>query len=262
MAVIRFLFIFLTICPLFAKMPVKMTKESENTFCYQPSSNGAKSCFVDVGDFLIVVDSGYSEPFAKTVYADVVKRSGKKAGLLIHTRAHRTHSRGGAFYRKKGVAEWNGFVSKSNPSAEFIEQNRTIKTAHGDIRIISMAAGSLAVFDVTSGVLFTGDFSDGQRAFVMSDANITAAAQTIAALRSLHPHVVVGGHESFIGDDGFAKAQSYLAAIKCSIEEGACLNGGRIAPKRAALRCSMRLEEKNDVKGFMEACKAWSASKN
>lgn len=199
-----------------------------------------------VGDSgIIVIDTGGSDEYGEYMLRAIAKISDKPVVLVITTFTGQDHVLGnGAFKRrkiaivshrdadksmaehcatclanlKKNIGEDIMANTKVNRPTLLLEQSINVKIAGRDLDIIFLghanAPGALAIYDRTSGVLFSGDVFSFDRLPETREAKVDGWLPAIELVRKLPLKQIVPGHGPVSKPARMAEVADYLRALK------------------------------------------------
>ncbi len=199
-----------------------------------------------VGDSgIIVIDTGGSDEYGEYMLRAIAKISDKPVVLVVTTFTGQDHVLGnGAFKRrkiaiastpaadksmaehcadclanlKKNIGEDIMVGTKVNRPTLLLEQSIQVKIAGRRLEIISLghanAPGALAIYDRSSGVLFSGDVFSFDRLPETREAKIDGWLAAIDTLKKLPIKQIVPGHGPFAKPERKAEVTKYLSELK------------------------------------------------
>jgi glyoxylase-like metal-dependent hydrolase (beta-lactamase superfamily II) len=204
-----------------------------------------------VGDNgIIVIDTGGSDEYGEYILRAIAKVSDKPVVLVITTFTGQDHVLGnGAFKRrkiaivshrdadksmaehcatclenlKKNIGEDIMAGTKVNRPTLLLDQSILVKIAGRDLNIISLghanAPGVLAIYDRTSGVLFSGDLFSFDRLPETREAKIDGWLTAIESVKKLPVKQIVPGHGPVAKPSRMTEVENYLRALKAQAEK-------------------------------------------
>lgn len=270
--------VFLLFLPLFVfgvEYGLKPVKVTQNVTCYfgapeviNTTNNGnmVNSCFIDVGEYLIVVDSGPTYLYAKEAYTKL--STTKKVRYVINTHKHDDHYMGNGFYKQQGAVIYGSKLIEMEEKPrmqrsvlpEFYEGTKQVlpdvrvdgRVEIGEVLVdkpslIGHTRGDLIVYFPKDGVVFGGDLIFNDRILSLRDGDIKGWLLAIEKIRSLYPKYIVGGHGKNTTKNAYVMTKEYLetlhAKVKKAYEDGVEI--GEITK-------SVKLEEYKDIPLYNE----------
>ncbi|MGB8337538.1 MAG: MBL fold metallo-hydrolase [Burkholderiales bacterium] len=204
-----------------------------------------------VGDNgIVVIDSGGSDEYGEYMVRAIAKISDKPVVLVITTFTGQDHVLGnGAFKRskiaivstrdadksmaehcatclanlKKNIGEDIMANTKVNRPTLLLDQSIQVKIAGRDLDIISLAhanaPGALAIYDRTSGVLFSGDLFSFDRLPETREAKIDGWLAAIDSIKKLPLKQIVPGHGPVAKPARMTDVSDYLRELKAQTKK-------------------------------------------
>ncbi len=209
------------------------------------------SCFIDIGDGLVVVDPGPSFNFAKEFAAKAEKISGKKVKAVVVTNYHDDRLFGASYYASKKIPviahknivedikknpqkfermkhiltkeEFNG-TKVVTPNVLF-EKEYDINGTKRVVKLLKLSPVSEEKSDIVvwvpdSGFLFAGNIVFNNRALnYTKNSNMKGWLEAIEKIKALKPKIVLGGHGSLMGADAYKTTEEYLKALQSQVKK-------------------------------------------
>ncbi len=209
------------------------------------------SCFIDVGDGLVVVDPGPSFNFAKEFAAAAEKLSGKKVKAVVVTNYHDDRLLGASYYASKNipVIAHKNIIEDIKKNPQKFERMKHILTKeefkgtkvvtpntlfekeydiNGTKRVVKLLKLSyvseeksdIVVWVPDNGFLFAGNIVFNNRALnYTKNSNMKGWLEAIEKIKALKPKIVLGGHGSIMGADAYKTTEEYLKALQSQVKK-------------------------------------------
>ncbi len=231
---------------------LKPSKVSEDVYCYfgkpevmDKSNNGnmVNSCFVDMGESWLVIDSGPTYLYAKEALAQMDKIKKMPVKYVINTHVHDDHWLGNGHYEALGATIIGPelFKDEVDPKAEtrmqkriskeayqetvprlpqeMIDEEKVIQFAKGDV-ILHLVDGSahtegdLFITIPSLQILFAGDLLFNDRLLSLRDGDINGWLQVLDDLKMKKFKTVIGGHGDKSDITAFDLTYDYLFELR------------------------------------------------
>ncbi|QOY52463.1 MBL fold metallo-hydrolase [Candidatus Sulfurimonas baltica] len=226
------------------------TKVNSNTYCFfglpevmNEVNNGniSNSCYVNMGDSYIVIDSGPSYLYAKSTHAKMKEIKDLPISYLINTHGHDDHYLGNAYYKEIGV-EIVG--SKEFKNVEKVQETRMQSKISKEAY-----AGTTQVFPSTfvdgakvlelNGIkiyleavdkrahsnsdifihipqyetVFAGDLVFSERIPVIRDGNLRNWIEALEKIKTINVKYIIGGHGEIVDKSSIDATYRYLTNL-------------------------------------------------
>ena len=211
----------------------------------------SNSCFIDIGDGLVVVDPGPSFAFAKEFANKAQKITNKKIKAVVITNYHDDRSYGASFYKSKNIpiiAHKNIIKDIKNNPQKFERMKHILskkefngtKVVKPDILFdkeydingtkravkllklspISEESSDIVVWVPDSSFLYAGNIIFNNRALnYTKNSNIKGWLEAIQKIKALKPKIILGGHGSIMGADAYKTTQEYLKTLQKQVKD-------------------------------------------
>jgi len=209
------------------------------------------TCYIDTGDFLVIIDPGPSYKFAEEFADLATKATHKKIKYAIVTNYHDDRLYGASYYISKNIAvvAHKSIIDdiKNNPNKfkrlprlltkdEFEEtklvtpnilfdDKYVIKGSKRVVEAIKLTPVSEEHSDIIVWVpqdkfLFAGNIIFNNRALnYTKNSNIDSWIEAIEKIKEMKPKVIVGGHGAIIGKDAYKTTLEYLKSLKKQVKK-------------------------------------------
>jgi len=217
-------------------------------FSVQNGGNIVNTAFIVTTEGVIVIDSGISRRYSEQQRVAIAKITDKTILGVYLTHHHPDHFLGNQTYsdtkiyalaetiksiKVEGeifrsnmyrlVGDWMRGTLLTMPTEKLKAGKKTI--GKHQLEFLSLhghTASDLAIFDHTTGVLFTGDLVFNRRAATTPHANVVKWLKTLTELKDLRFNVLVPGHGPIARDTTPIKqTYDYLNWLVNTLKEGA-----------------------------------------
>ncbi|MBO0612605.1 quinoprotein relay system zinc metallohydrolase 1 [Thiothrix fructosivorans] len=204
--------------------------------------------FIVTADGVVVIDTGVSRRFGEQQRAAIEKLTGKKVVRVYITHHHPDHFLGNQTYtdvpiyalpatrdgiKAEGemfsgnmyrmVGDWMRDTRVTPPTQDAKAGKETI--GRHELEVLALqghTAGDLALFDHTTGVLFSGDLVFNNRAATTPHATLTTWLTTLDSLQALSFKTLVPGHGNVASDTApIAQTRAYLQWLQTTLKDAA-----------------------------------------
>lgn len=230
---------------------LKPVKVDATTYCFfglpegideHNNGNMVNSCFVDVGDSYLVVDSGPTYQYAQQAYAQMKKIKDLRVSYVINTHIHDDHWLGNGYYQEIGTKIIGSSQFKNESLAEttrmqkrvskeayekttnvfpsiFIDKDTLFTIGNQKVQIIHVnkkahSSGDLLVYIPSAKLLFAGDLVFNDRLPSLRDGDVATWIKELDYIRSLHPVHIIGGHGDMVDSSSADFTYEYLVTLK------------------------------------------------
>ena len=219
-------------------------------FTTRNGGNIANIAAIATRDGVVLIDTGPSKRYGEQLKAALATISDKPVILVLNTHLHPDHFLGNQAFRDASIAALEGTIHgirrDGNDFAdnayqligpwmlgtEVMPPNQVLEPGVRDIgghrlRFLALRGHSnadLAVFDETTGVLFTGDLVFYQRSLTTPHAHIPDWLQSLDTLQALAAKLVVPGHgPAHGGNAGIEQTRRHLLWLDAHLKNAAQL---------------------------------------
>ncbi|MFT7860025.1 MAG: MBL fold metallo-hydrolase [Sulfurimonas sp.] len=233
---------------------LQVTKVSDDIHCFfgEPQAinthnngNMVNSCFVDMGNSYIVIDSGPTYNYAQEAHSIMKTIKGQAVTLVVNTHAHDDHWLGNSYYKKLSidivgsaqfanegkitVTRMQRNVTKEaykNTTQEFpnllVEDKKTLmidtqKVEFTRVHDKAHSSSDLLVYIPSKSVLFAGDLVFNDRLPSLRDGNINRWIEELSKMREGNYTYIIGGHGDMVYKHSIDITYKYLVALKKEI---------------------------------------------
>lgn len=231
-------------------------KVSSNVYCFfgEPQAintdnngNMVNSCFVEIGNHYLVIDSGPTYNYAKEAYSILKEIKNLPVAYVINTHTHDDHWLGNSYYKELGVdiIGSNKFQSEAKlettrmqrritkeayekTSQElpniFVDQEKTISIDEKEVYIYSVnnkahTNSDLLIYIPSQTTLFAGDLVFNNRIPSLRDGNINSWIAELEAIKEKNYSYVIGGHGTLVTKNSINFTYNYLIKLKQKVLE-------------------------------------------
>lgn len=235
---------------------LKPNKISETITCFfgkpeimNKHNNGdmTNSCYVDLGDSYLVIDSGPSYNYAKSAHNIMNKIKKQRVSHLINTHIHDDHWLGNGYYKEQGATIIGSKIFANTPKSttirmqqyiskeafdgtkevfatNIINENKTIKIKNTEVHIEVYnypvhSENDLMVFIPKHNVVFAGDLVFNERILSLRDGDINNWLDVLEIIESKQSKYIIGGHGNAYKKDSINMTRKYLLAVKKFVRE-------------------------------------------
>lgn len=204
--------------------------------------------FIVTSDGVVVVDTGASRRFGEQQRAAIEKLTGKKVVRVYLTHHHPDHFLGNQAYGDvpiyalpatrdgiltegemfssnmyRMIGDWMRDTHITPPTQAAKAGTETI--GGHELEVLALqghTAGDLALFDHTTGVLFSGDLVFNNRAATTPHATIATWLKTLDTLQALPFKTLIPGHGKVASDTApLEQTRAYLQWLETTLKAGA-----------------------------------------
>ena len=209
------------------------------------------SCFIDIGDGLVVIDPGPSFKFAKEFSAKAKEITGKDVKAVVVTNYHDDRLFGASYYATKKIpiiAHKNIVADIKNNPQKYERMKRILSKEdyngtkvvtpnvlfdkeydiNGTKRVVKLLKLSdvseeksdIVVWVPDSKFLFAGNIVFNNRALnYTKHSSMKGWLEAIKKIEALKPKIVLGGHGSIMGNDAYKTTKEYLQALHTQVKK-------------------------------------------
>lgn len=234
---------------------------SDRIFCFfgeaaamdrHNNGNMVNSCFVQMPQGWLVIDSGPTYLYAEQAYAAMQMIDDLPVRIVINTHVHDDHWLGNGFYAARGATivgpgRFAGVdtgaktrmerrilpraFAKTIPILPRVQLDRERTFVFGNetvsINVVEYKAHTeqdLFVYIPTMGALFAGDLVFNDRLPSLRDGDINGWIAVLKQIRSMRPMILVGGHGRRTDADALTFTYDYLVALRKAVR--GAIDGG------------------------------------
>jgi glyoxylase-like metal-dependent hydrolase (beta-lactamase superfamily II) len=237
-------------------------KVNATTYCFfgaaeamDEHNNGymVNSCYVNMGEHYLVIDSGPTYQFAQQTYAKMKEIQALPISFVINTHTHDDHWLGNSYYQELGINIIGSKEFKHEPIAEmtrmqqritkeayegttqvlpndFVDANRTLEIDGKKVYIKSVnkkahSKSDLFIYIPEYSTVFAGDLVFNERIPSVRDGNIKNWIEVLDEIKSMKAKYVIGGHGNVVNKHSIDATYTYLTELQervsLAIEDGA-----------------------------------------
>jgi glyoxylase-like metal-dependent hydrolase (beta-lactamase superfamily II) len=231
---------------------LKSTQINDNTWCFlgkleAPSKeNGgfmSNSCYIDVGNSYVLIDSGATYELAKQAYEKMSQIKNLPVHTVINTHSHDDHWLGSSFYKEKFNAKILGpstinsfkdgdktrmFNTLSNDAIKntyiikldkIINEITTLKIGNNEFAIVPVGikahtSDDLFVYNSTNKTIFSGDLIMNGRITSNRDGSVIGELEAINMIEKQNWDYLVPGHGFDTSKTALNEAKEYFTLLK------------------------------------------------
>ena len=230
---------------------LQVTKVSDSIHCFfgEPQAinthnngNMVNSCFVDMGDSYLVIDSGPTYNYAKEAYSLMKTIKNQPIAYVVNTHAHDDHWLGNSYYKQLGVDIIGSVEFKNEVKVEttrmqknvtqqayknttqefpniFIEDKKTIfihnqKINFSRVHDKAHSSSDLLVYIPSKSALFMGDLVFNDRIPSLRDGDINRWIEELEKAKNGNYTFIIGGHGSMVNQHSIDITLAYLVELR------------------------------------------------
>ncbi|MFK5938345.1 MAG: MBL fold metallo-hydrolase [Sulfurimonas sp.] len=209
------------------------------------NGNMSNSCFVNMGQSYLVIDSGPTYQYAKDAYKKIIKQKKLPVTYVINTHLHDDHWLGNAYYKDNGAKIIGSGAFKSLPILKQTRMQRRIsKEAYKGTRQIMPSIfvedekildfngkkvyiksvnhkahtnSDLLVYIPSKKIVFVGDLVFNERLPSLRDGDLSGWIEILETIKSMDVDYIVGGHGGIVSKSAIDLTYTYLRKLKKEI---------------------------------------------
>lgn len=235
---------------------LQATKVSDNIHCFfgapqaintHNNGNMVNSCFVDMGESYLVIDSGPTYNYAKEAYSVMKKIKDLPISYVMNTHTHDDHWLGNGYYKSLGVdiVGSNEFQKEAKVETTrmqrgvskeayehttqefpnlFIDKDQTMHVDKQDMFIHDVSGRAHSNSDLTIHIpklsaLFAGDLVFNDRIPSLRDGNINIWIKELEFIKKQNYRYIIGGHGTMVDKTAVDATYTYLTSLKEKVLE-------------------------------------------
>lgn len=200
------------------------------------------SCFVDLGESYLVIDSGPSYKYARDAHKAMKSIKNQKVSYVINTHIHDDHWLGNGYYKENGATIIGAKIFANTPNAtpirmqqfiskeafdkteevfptKHIEGVQTLNLQGVDVELTSYdkkihTDNDMIVFIPSQSAVFAGDLVFNERVLSLRDGDINNWIDALNEIDAKKSKFIIGGHGNLYLSDSTKMTKRYLEAIK------------------------------------------------
>ena len=230
---------------------LKPEKVNATTFCFFGSpeeinkhnnGNMVNSCFVDMGNSYLVIDSGPTYEYAVQAYSKIKEIKNLPISYVINTHVHDDHWLGNGYYKELGINIIGSVKFQDETKAEvtrmqrnvskdaytkttqvfpnvFVDKEKTFTIDGKKIVITSVnkkahTSSDLLVYIPDISTIFVGDIIFNDRLPSLRDGNILEWIKELDKIKAMKAKYVIGGHGTKTDATSFEFTYNYLVELR------------------------------------------------
>lgn len=237
--------------------PVKITKDITCFIGdYNPvlkANQGFVSnvCYVDMGNFLVLIDASATYNFAKELDAFIKKSTNKKIKFVVITNYHDDRLLGASYFKEKGVkivgagnmpqmikehaSKYDRVLKKLPKNLTkntkvvtpdvLVEKELEIKGSKKSIYVLKPSAGTqsavdIIVYDKKDSFIFAGNtIFNGRFVNYATDSDMDGWIKALKFIKDKHAKYVMGGHGTRFDSKSYEPTLEYLQMLKKQMQK-------------------------------------------
>lgn len=241
---------------------LKPEKVNATTYCFfglaeamdeHNNGNMVNSCFVNMGESYLVIDSGPTYRFAKQAYTKMKEIQALPVSFVINTHTHDDHWLGNAYYKELGVDILGSeeFANEAKVQETRMQKRITKEAYEGTIQVFpnlfvegektleidgkkviiksvnkkAHSKSDLFIYIPKYAILFAGDLVFNERIPSIRDGNLKNWIEALERIKSMDLEYIIGGHGKLVDKDSVDATYKYLnelaEGVSLALEEGA-----------------------------------------
>ena len=233
---------------------LKPVKVNATTYCFfglpegideHNNGNMVNSCFVDMGNSYLVVDSGPTYQYARQAYAKIKEIKDLPISYVINTHVHDDHWLGNGYYKELGINIIGSVKFQDETKADVTRMQRKVTkeayekttqvfpnlfvdkekifSVNGKKVIITgvnkkaHTSSDLLVYIPDISTLFVGDIIFNNRLPSLRDGNILEWIKELEQIKAMKVKYIIGGHGSNTDTTSFDFTYNYLVELRDKI---------------------------------------------
>jgi cyclase len=247
-----------TVGSLFAfEYGLEPVKVSEKIYCFfgapeamdtRNNGNMVNSCFIDMDEGWVVIDSGPTYAYASEAYTAARHLRKIPVRYVINTHLHDDHWLGNGFYKENGATILGSehFGEEVDPKRPTRMQNRITAEAYaktvpvlpdqmvegetvlqmkgGEVKVLPVALKAHTESDLVVSIpvlnaVFAGDIVFNGRLPSLRDGDINGWIAVLERIAAMKPKIIVGGHGRDTSSHALDFTLGYLKTLKAEVKK-------------------------------------------
>jgi glyoxylase-like metal-dependent hydrolase (beta-lactamase superfamily II) len=209
------------------------------------NGNMSNSCFVNMGNSYIVIDSGPTYSYASQAYEKMKKKANLKVKYVLNTHVHDDHWLGNGYYKKQGVKivgssafedleieETTRMKRRISPEAYelttqvhpelFVDEEMVLYIEHKKVIIKNIGHkahtdSDIYIYIPSKKIVFVGDLVFNDRLPSVRDGNLKGWLEALDEILLLDVDYIVGGHGTIVSRDSVTMTYEYLKSLRSKV---------------------------------------------
>lgn len=227
------------------------SKVNTSTYCFfgkpevmdtHNNGNMSNSCFVNMGNAYLVIDSGPTYLYAKQAYTAIKKIKDLPISYVINTHTHDDHWLGNAYYKEIGVTIIGSKEFKNEVKLEktrmqtriskeayegteqvfpndFVDNEKVLDLDGKKIYIKSVnkkahTKGDLLIHIPDEKIVFVGDLVFNDRLPSIRDGDLKGWIENLDEVRTMDVDFIVGGHGEIVDRTSIDMTYEYIKTLR------------------------------------------------
>ena len=211
------------------------------------NGNMVNTCYVDMGESYLVIDSGPTYAYAHEAYTKMQSIKKQPVAYVINTHFHDDHWLGNSFYKELGIDIIGSTKFKTQVKAEvtrmqrlvskeaytktkqvfpnlFVDKEKTLiinnkKVIIKDVNKKAHTSSDLFVYIPDIQTLFAGDLDFNDRILSIRDGNVEGWIAAIDELRTYKAQYIIGGHGKKTDARSLDETYRYLVELRDQVKK-------------------------------------------
>lgn len=226
-------------------------KVNEATHCFfglsevmdeHNNGNMSNSCFVNMGDSYLVIDSGPTYSYASQAHEQMKQIKDLPISFVINTHVHDDHWLGNSYYNEIGIEIIGSSAFKNEPKVDvtrmqrriskeaylkttqefpnvFVEKEKILKINEKEIHLISVnkkahTKSDLLVYIPSEKMIFVGDLVFNDRIPSIRDGNLQGWIEALDNIAEMDVDFIMGGHGKIVDRSSIDMTYNYIKTLQ------------------------------------------------
>lgn len=211
------------------------------------NGNMSNSCFVNMGNSYLVVDSGPTYQYAKQAFSRILEDKTLPMSYVVNTHLHDDHWLGNCYYKElhakligaiafKNLEKLDQTRMQKRISKEaykkttqvfptiFVEDTKILDFDGKRVYIIAVnhkahTNSDLLVYIPSKKLLFAGDLVFNERLPSLRDGDISGWIEALQKIKNMDVDYIVGGHGTLVSKKSVDFTYTYLSRLKKEVSD-------------------------------------------
>ena len=211
------------------------------------NGNISNTCFVNMGDAYLVIDSGSTYAYASQAHAKIKAIKDLPIAYVINTHIHDDHWLGNGYFKEQGakivgatgfqtlpIEEKTRMQKRISPEAYkgtqqvhpelYVSEQKVLDFSGKKVQITHVnhkahTASDLYVYIPSKKIAFVGDIVFNDRIPSIRDGSLQGWIDTLDELRELDANYIVGGHGDLTDTTALDMTYNYLTQLQKEVAE-------------------------------------------
>ena len=211
------------------------------------NGNMTNTCYVDLGESYLVIDSGPSYNYARDAHKTMRKIKDQKVSHVLITHIHDDHWLGNGYYKEQGALIIGPKIFANTPPSsqirmqkyiskeafegtsevfptQFIDGAKTLEIAGRKVELFAYdhpihSQNDMTIFIPSLEVVFAGDLVFNERILSLRDGDINNWLSALEDIEAKESKYIIGGHGSMFLRQSTQGTKEYLQEVKKFVSE-------------------------------------------